>query len=153
MTKEYFCKNVINDNVCGETDPELFDTNRKSYCIKCRRIMNNEYNKKKLAEKRKQEKLEQIEKKNNEVRLIESKVELTTEVNYINLIYDAINHHIVHKDGQTIPKYMDNMDSLLTDVAMETNDNTKDINDIRKILTNIQEDLKLIKEHLKKTPI
>ncbi len=55
MPKEYFCKKIKDDIICGEKDPEKFSTGRYSICKECKRreIYNIQKNKreKKLLEK------------------------------------------------------------------------------------------------------
>lgn len=44
MTKEYLCKNTINEVICGEKNPEKFIKGRYGICKKCRSKMVSEQN-------------------------------------------------------------------------------------------------------------
>jgi hypothetical protein len=46
MTKEYLCKNTINEIICGEENPENFIKGRYGICKKCRSKMVSEQNQK-----------------------------------------------------------------------------------------------------------
>jgi hypothetical protein len=53
MSKIYFCKNILNGNICGITDPENFEIKRYSICKSCRI--------KKINEKKKEKKQEELD--------------------------------------------------------------------------------------------
>jgi hypothetical protein len=59
MPKTYFCKVVNNFEICGETDPKVFEQGRYSTCRNCRNKKNKEIKEKNLSS--------QIEEKNNKI--------------------------------------------------------------------------------------
>jgi hypothetical protein len=55
MTKQYFCKNVIDTIPCNESDPDNFVKGRYSICIKCRNSKNRQTMKDKKVKETKDE--------------------------------------------------------------------------------------------------
>jgi hypothetical protein len=161
MNKKYFCKSKINDEECGETNPENFEIGRYSTCKECRS--------KNITQKSVQRKnLEIIDK----VRRIDPGEEIRTVVDYtINhkafdgdfSIVESIknineqNRKILEKisvtdtDKNEIFQNFENLETKLGRVGIAFNTMIKKIEDLEYELIEIKKksNLDLIFERLK----
>ena len=62
MTKEYFCKQIKDGNICGKTNPIDFPKGRYTMCIDCKNKDHKDYHKKVLLNKELEKNTSLIEK-------------------------------------------------------------------------------------------
>ena len=107
MPKQHFCKNIENNIICGEIEPEKFEKGRYSICKKCRtRTTYNIVKKKRETEK--------------EVKLTEIK----SNISITDIAKDTFLKVPV-KNGETIEQNLDSVIRSLNKIEM---DRTNDVN-------------------------
>lgn len=110
MPKQYFCKNIINDIVCGETESEKFEKGRYSICKKCRAKSTYDIVKKKRE-------------KEKEVKITEIK----SSISITDIAKDTFLKVPV-KNGETIEQNLDSVIRSLNKIEMDRVNDTNIMN-------------------------
>lgn len=132
MSKPYFCKNeIVNSKtgeitICSQTDPVAFETNRKSICKECRKLVNRISNKEKAKKVKEINKLEQKEEeiKQEEIktRTLKTEIEIGTENSIVNLIKEVLNSHILIDKKYSIVAKIYEIDNFVSESVIEFQD-------------------------------
>lgn len=105
MPKQHFCKTIQEDTICGEKDPEKFESGRYSICKKCRtKATNNIVKKRRELEK--------------EARLEEIK----SNMSILDIAKDTFLKVPV-KNGETIEQNFDSVIRSLNKIELEQTNN------------------------------
>jgi hypothetical protein len=110
MPKEYYCKNFIEGNICGEKDIDKFEIGRYSICKKCRN--------KSIVDKTNQRK---------QLDLIDKVKKIDPKEN----IQDVVEYIVKYKNFGYGNSILQNIENLMEEnhLILETNDNIKNITD------------------------
>ena len=134
MSKEYYCKQIIDLEFCGETNPENFDPGRYSSCKSCRKKLNKESSKKIRENARREKEMDNIEKIDN------AKGNLGQNIR--NLIVDTIHTYPIF-EGMNILQRIEKREFSISE-HMESIQNKFSKYDL--LIENITKESKKIKE-------
>lgn len=143
MPKQYYCDKFLEDkSVCGEKDPEKFETGRFSSCRACRVKANNLYVKQKKDEKVK-EKFKTIDSDNNIKCLIEDTIVKYPIYNGCTIVqlFTDLQSYSIEELACLSERFRDNADENRKLIHILTEDNKKlneDVKNLNLILKNLE---------------
>lgn len=123
MPKTYFCKQYINGEACGESDPSKFIEGRYSTCRECRSRLQKKYTNKKIEEK-----VEQIDPK-QQIRW---------------LIEDTIKKSLLIR-GKTIVDFIISNDEILSTSIVEAGELKDKISYMELVIRQLQKEIVSLK--------
>jgi hypothetical protein len=142
MSKEYYCKQLINDKPCGKTNSEEFVKGRYTCCIDCKNRYHKNYHKKVVSAKEIEMNMTLVE------RINENKGDLGKNVH--NMIVDIYQTYPLQGIGIAIPvklkEFEDDIVNFKTSISIIMRGMDKKIDQLIKENLSLREE----KENLKK---
>lgn len=128
MPKVYFCRQEINSEICGETNPENFEVGRYSSCRKCRA---------KYHERKRKTKKEEV---------IETSVEILDPLKNIRYVIEDTVRRIPLLEGQTIPDKILNIDADISELVIANSELKEKMNELFDYIKKLELEIQLLKK-------
>lgn len=125
MVKEFYCKSIKDNKVCGKTNKDAFEEGRYTSCKECRKLKNCEYNKNKFKSLKEEKMNDLNEEERIEIQYKETRIrrefEEDLELRILELIEETLaTRPILNK--RTIYVNIENLESIVDDIVLTQND-------------------------------
>jgi hypothetical protein len=142
MSKEYSCKQLINGEICGETNPEKFIKGRYTACIDCKNKYHKDYHKKVILNKEVERNMTIVE------RINENRGDLGKNV--YDIVVDVFHTYPLKGVGISIPEklkeYEDEMKRFITKMSIISQGMEKKINQLIDENSRLKEEKNIFKK-------
>jgi hypothetical protein len=141
MSKSYYCKEIKEKEICGETDPDKFPKGRYSTCKECRNFFVRDYNRKLKTEEKIVKKMEITDK------ISENRGELGKNIH--DLIVHILETYPLNGIGIALPVKIEDIETVAIQDYTRNKDRIEDIEkDLIKEIKHLKQENTNLKHEL-----